>query len=128
MNLSKRQHLILSWTAKILAAAILLFSLPFYFGYGNPLPFINPNYTLWDNTWLTVFPLMFIGLGLGLKHEKLGGWLIVTSLSIGFVLGFIAEKNITPHMLIPLFVGVLYLASAYTEKIILVNKKQNSRR
>jgi hypothetical protein len=31
----------------------MIFALPFYFGYGNPLPFINQDYTLWDNYWLT---------------------------------------------------------------------------
>jgi hypothetical protein len=56
MELEKRRYQLLKWITKILATAIIVFGLPFYFGYGNPLPFINPEYSIWDNTWLTVFP------------------------------------------------------------------------
>ena len=59
MRLDTKQLKIVQWTARIISLSVLLFGLPFYFGYGNPLPFINPAYTLWDNVWLCVFPLMF---------------------------------------------------------------------
>ncbi len=52
MKLNKRTFKTLKWTARIFALAILLFGLPFYFGYGNPLPFIDPEATVWENTWL----------------------------------------------------------------------------
>jgi hypothetical protein len=51
MKLTKKRLKIIKWTTRILALAILLFGLPFYFGYGNPLPFINPDYGLLDNVW-----------------------------------------------------------------------------
>ena len=60
------------WAARILAAAILVFALPFYFGYGNPLPFADPHYSLWENVVLTVVPLAFIGLAVGWKYPKAG--------------------------------------------------------
>ena len=94
---------------------ILLFGLPFYFGYGNPLPFINPGYTLWDNVWLSIFPLMFIGLGLGWRYEKIGGYLVTVPILIGLLLGLIVEAELVFHMLIPLLAGVLYLIVGYAK-------------
>jgi hypothetical protein len=109
MELQKRSYQVLKWTTRILAAAIVIFGLPFYFGYGNPLPFINPEYSIWDNTWLTVLPLMFIGLGLGWKWPKTGGLLITVPILLGFILGLIVRGGMAVHMLIPLIVGTLYM-------------------
>lgn len=107
---------ILKWTARGLALAILLFGLPFYFGYGNPLPFINPDYTLWDNLWLSVFPLMFLGLILGWFLPRAGGWLVVGSLTLGLLLGVILEGELVIHMLVPLLAGALFLVAGYAKK------------
>ena len=54
---------------------------------------------------------MFIGLGLGWKFERIGGFMVTVSILIGFIIGYIAEKEITLHMLIPFTVGILYLVS-----------------
>ncbi len=117
MRLSKKKHLMIRWTARILTAAIILFGLPFYFGYGNPLPFVNPDYSTLDNIWLTIFPLVFIGLGLGWKFERTGGYLVTVSIAIGFLLGFILKKDISVNMLIPFFIGLLYLFSGYQKDL-----------
>ncbi len=101
------------WVTRIIALLIILFGLPFYFGYGNPLPFINSEYTLHDNLWLTIFPLMFIGLALGWKYEKIGGYLIIISLCTGFIVSIIVRTGFGIHMLVPLVVGVLYLIVGY---------------
>ena len=105
------------WVARIAALILILLGLPFYFGYGNPLPFINPDYLLWDNVWLTIFPLMFIGLGLGWKYEKIGGYLVSVPLLIGLIFALITEKELVTHMLIPLAVGLLYLVVGYSKKL-----------
>jgi hypothetical protein len=115
MQLNPKTQTLIKWVARILALLIILFGLPFYFGYGNPLPFINSNYTLWDNLWLTIFPLMFIGLGLGWKFEKLGGYLITISISIGLLMGLIIYGNLVLHMLVPLIDGILYLLAGYSK-------------
>lgn len=107
--MTQKQTKIIRWSARILSLAIILFGLPFYFGYGNPLPFINPDYTSWDNLWLSIFPLMFIGLGLGWKWEKAGGLLVTIPLAIGLLAGVIMERELVFHMLVPLLAGVLYL-------------------
>lgn len=113
MKKSKKQLILLRWISRILAIIITLFGLPFYFGYGNPLPFINSNYALWDNIWLTVFPFMFTGLIVGLKFEKIGGFLVVVPILIGLILGLIVENDFSIHMMVPLIVGLLFLTSGY---------------
>ena len=104
---------IIKWSVRIFAILVLAFGLPFYFGYGNPLPFLNSKYSNWDNLWLTVFPVMFIGLLVGLRFPKVGGYLTTVSVFIGLIAGFVIEKELVSHMLIPLFAGVLYLVVGY---------------
>lgn len=113
MKLSKKQIKILKWTIRIISLAVLLFGLPFYFGYGNPLPFVDPEYTLWDNVWLSAFPLMFIGLALGWKYEKIGGYLIVVPVGIGMLLGLATLSDFSIAMIIPFILGLMYLVVGY---------------
>ncbi|MBU1151826.1 hypothetical protein KJ632_03295 [Patescibacteria group bacterium] len=113
--MSKKTHTVIKWLSIILSIALLAFGLPFYFGYGNPLPFINPDYTLWDNIWLTIFPIMFIGLAFGCKWQKLGGWLVTVSVGAGLLLGLLIEGELVFHMLVPLSVGVLFLFAGYKD-------------
>ena len=96
-----------------MALAILGFGLPFYFGYGNPLPFAKPGYTIWDNVWLTIFPLMFIGLALGWRYEKAGGYLAALSLAAGLLFGLAVERELVVHMLIPLLTGILFIVAGH---------------
>lgn len=109
IKLTKKQTKTAKWSARIISLIVLIIGLPFYFGYGNPLPFINPEYTLWDNTWLTIFPLMFIGLGLGWKYEKIGGYLTTIPLLYGILFSLVVEKELIWFMLIPLLSGILYI-------------------
>jgi len=103
----------IKWTARILALVIIIGGLPFYFGYGNPLPFAKAEYTFYDNLWLTVFPLMFIGLALGLKYEKVGGYLLIISSLIGFFTSVIVGTGSGTQMIASLAVGILYLIVGY---------------
>jgi len=104
---------ILKWTARIAALLIILGGLPFYFGYGNPLPFVKQEYTFYDNLWLTAFPLMFIGLALGWKYEKIGGYLLIISSLIGFFTSVIVGNGSGTQMLVSLTIGILYLIVGY---------------
>lgn len=101
------------WAVRTLALLTLLAGLPFYFGYGNPTPFINPDYTTFDNIWLSIFPLMFIGLLLGLKYEKLGGYLVTIPLLAGFIFTLSIGEDFTPFMFVPFVIGILYLLLSY---------------
>jgi len=111
--MTPKQQKTTRWVTRIFALLTLLAGLPFYFGYGNPIPFINPDYTIFDNIWLTTFPLMFIGLLLGLKYEKLGGYLVTIPLLAAFVFTLSIGEDFTPFMLVPFVVGILYLVVAY---------------
>jgi len=103
----------IKWLARIISLMLLIFTLPFYFGYGNPLPFINFNYSLWENVSLAMLPLIFVGLALGWKYEKLAGFLIIISTLIIFLLGIITKANLSANLLVPLIPGVLYLIIGY---------------
>lgn len=112
--MNKKSLNTIKWVARIIALAILLLGLPFYFGYGNPLPFANPGNSILDNVWLTCFPIIFIGLGFGWKWEKIGGYLIVIPISIATIIGIIFLKEGLPGpMFIPFIVGILYLIYGY---------------
>ncbi len=100
------------WIVRILGVLTILFGVPFYFGYGNPFPFINASYSLIDNLWLCLFPLVFIGLGLGWKSEKIGGLLVIGSILTAFIMGIVFKKALTMNMVLPLIVGILYVISS----------------
>lgn len=113
---TKKQLKTIRFAARGIAILAILFGLPFYFGYGNPLPFLDPNYTLWDNVWLSIFPLMFLGLALGWKYEKLGGYLVTVPLTGGVLFGIISEGELITHMLVPLLAGIGYLVAGYAQE------------
>ena len=109
------QQKLIKWSASIIALIIILFGLPFYFGYGNPLPFINSDYSLWKNIVLVMNPLIFIGLALGWKYEKIAGYLIVFALVIGLLIGVIAKIGFSINMVIAIIPGILYLIAGYNK-------------
>jgi len=114
---------IMRWVARIVALFTLVLGLLFYFGYGNPLPFANPDYSLWDNTVLTMYPLIFIGLALGWKYEKTGGYLVTIPIIVGLWLGLTTEANFTMNMLFSLIPGILYLVVGYKNPLVIDNAK-----
>jgi len=111
MNYKKLK--IMQWITRVLSVGVIAFGIPFYLGYGNPLPFLDPNYTIWDNIWLTVFPIMFIGLAIGIIFEKLGGFLITIPVGFGLIAGLFMYGELVIYMLVPLIIGVLLLIIGY---------------
>ncbi|MDD3711581.1 MAG: hypothetical protein PHP37_03220 [Patescibacteria group bacterium] len=107
---------IIKWIARIIALILLIFGLLFYFGYGNPLPFVNPDYSLWENVALFMMPIIFIGLALGWKYEKIGAYLIIIPMLIVFLGGVAVHSNFSSNMLLPLIPGILYLIVGYKKK------------
>lgn len=115
MKFEKEQIKVMKWFARITSLLILLIGLPFYFGYGNPLPFINPDYTLAENIGLIFFPMILLGLALGWKYKKLGGYLVIIPLVLGFVSSLIFHFSFPINMLIALIPGLLYLVVGYNK-------------
>lgn len=107
---------IIKWIGRILALCILIFALPFYFGYGNPLPFAKPDYSLWENIALTMMPIIFIGLAWGWKYPKVGGFLIIVPIVIAFLVGLLTEANLSINLLVPVVPGILYLIYGFNLK------------
>jgi hypothetical protein len=103
----------IKWSARILALCILVFALPFYFGYDNPLPVAKSSYSLWENVALAMMPLVFIGLALGWKYPKVGGFLVIIPVIIGFVVGLATNANFSVNLLMPIIPGILYLIDGY---------------
>ncbi|MFA7088226.1 MAG: hypothetical protein WC146_02700 [Patescibacteria group bacterium] len=103
------------WVARILSLVLLIIILPFYFSYGNPLPFFNPEYTFYDNLWLSIFPLVLIGLGLGWKYERIAGFLIVIPILLGIVVSIFIGAPFGLHITLPFIAGFLYLVASYRE-------------
>lgn len=106
---------IIKWIARIVALLTLVFGLMFYFGYDNPLPFINPDYSLWENVMLTMVPIMFIGLAVGWWKEKIGGYIVIIPMVIGMLVGLITDANLSMNMLFLLIPGMLYLVVGYSK-------------
>ena len=105
-----------TWLVRVLSIVVLVFGLPFYFGYGNPLPFVNPEYTLFDNVWLTIFPFVFIGLAVGVKYPFVGGLLIVVPITCGSIISIIMGMGLAWPMLVPLIIGMSHLYIWHTKK------------
>jgi hypothetical protein len=111
--MNPKQRNITRWSARIIALAILLFGLPFYFGYGNPLPFIHPDYSIWKNIVLTMNLFIFTGLALGWKFEKISGYLILSAFVIGLSLGITTNTGFSTNMAVAIIPGILYLITGY---------------
>jgi len=109
---------VLKWTARIIALMMIALGLPFYLGYGNPLPFARPEYTVFDNLWLTAFPLMFIGLAVGWRYEKVGGYLLATAAVIGIATLVAAGKGSPTHVIACAMIGGLYLLVGYKKPVV----------
>ena len=97
------------------AIVIVILFLPFYFGYGNPLPFLKPEYTAHDNAWLTAFPFVFIGIILGWRYPRTGGYMDVLAILAAQTVTYLTGYGLVLHMLVPLGVGVLFVVSSEKE-------------
>jgi hypothetical protein len=113
--MNQKQQKITKWSARIIALVIILFGLPFYFGYGNPLPFINSDYSLWKNIVLIMNPLIFVGLALGWKYEKIAGYLIIFALMLGLSIGLATKTGFSINMVVAIIPGILYLIAGYNK-------------
>jgi hypothetical protein len=122
MNYKKLK--IMQWITRVLSAGVIAFGIPFYVGYGNLLPFLDPDYTIWDNIWLTIFPIMFIGLVIGLLFEKLGGFLITIPVGLGLIAGLILYGELVIYMLVPLAIGILLLIIGFEKNKWAQSKEQ----
>jgi hypothetical protein len=108
---------ILKWSARMISLILFIFGVLFYFGYWNPLPFVDPDYTWIENTWLTLVPFIFIWLLVWWRYEKIWGYLIIGPIVIGFLLWILADANFSINFLVLLIPGILFLLYWYNKKL-----------
>ena len=105
------------WIARIAGITIVVFSFPFYFGYGNPFPFMNPDYTVHDNAWSTAFLFVFFGLVLAWRFPKVGGYMVVSAILAAQTVTFFVGYGLVVPMMLPLLVGALFVVSETGESV-----------
>ncbi len=96
---------------KILATILFILIIPFYFGYGLPIPNLNLSFV--ENLWLTIFPVFISGLLIGWKWEKLAGYMITIPILIGVVSTFCINEDPSIALILPFTVGIMYLVCGY---------------
>ena len=97
------------WPARILGLCILVVALPFYFGYGNPLPFFFFFYSVWENVALTLLPVILLSLALGWRYPKVAAYIILLSLFLVFIVGVFSKAQMSANLFIPFLPGIFYL-------------------
>lgn len=102
-----RKNRVLQYSSLICSLVILGFGLPFYLGYGNPIPFTQNDYTFTDNMWLIVMPVVFILVILGFKWKKVTGLLLFVIVFIAQFMSLIINGEIVLVMMLPIILGVL---------------------
>jgi hypothetical protein len=103
----------MQWIVRIGAILIVTFGLPFYFGYGNPLPFTDRNCSPLDNLWLMIFPVMFVGLLTGLRFPRIGGYLTALPVAIGLGATLMGERELITPMVLPFLMGLINILVGY---------------
>lgn len=119
MDISKKQMCVFKWVVKIFSVFVLLLSCFFYFFFGNPFLFsfkdVPKDMLLYAVFWLIGAPIMFIGQVVGLKWEKIGGFLIVIPISIYMVISFLFRQPFVSLLYFPLIIGFCYLYFGYNK-------------
>lgn len=100
---------VLQFTSLVLSVLLLGFGIPFYLGYGHPIPFTQSEYTFFDNMWLIVMPIIFLFTIIGLKWKRVSGIILISLTIIAQMLSIRIEGDVILVMLVPILIGVLNL-------------------
>ena len=110
---------IIRWIARILAALMTAF-IAFMFvgntvtdGFGPLLKMTIKEYLM-----MGLFIIVFLGLILGWKREKLGGWLVVSGMVLFYIVDFAFSGTFPRGWFFPMIAlpGLLYFAIGYSQK------------
>jgi general stress protein CsbA len=71
---------------------------------------------MWVNLWLSVFPIMFVGLFVGLRFHKTGGYLVAVPIAFSLILGFFINGSIVTIMFLPLAIGIMNIILGYMDE------------
>jgi hypothetical protein len=111
---------VLQWASLVLSVIILGIGIPFYLGYGSPIPFTQNEYTFFDNMWLIVMPIVFLFTFIGLKWKRISGIILILFTVIVQILSIIIVRDAILVMLVPILLGVLNLWVYYAKQNITI--------
>ncbi len=116
--MNKKLTNIIRWIARIwaaLMAAFILFMVGRGCRYGMGLGPIF-HLTFRESLMMAAFIIVFVGLILAWKWERLGGWMIIGGMAAFYILDFAFSGDFPsgPFFLIIAFPGILFLISYYT--------------
>ena len=102
---------VIRWVARISGLILFLFALPFYFGYGLPIP--NSSLSLLENIHLFIMPVVLAGLLIGWKWELAAGCMICIPVISKLIMAVIFQENPGPVLVLLLLPGILFLVYGF---------------
>ena len=110
---------IIRWIARILAALMVAF-IAFMFVGNAAADGIGPLFDLnvREILMMVSFVIVFLGLILGWKREKLGGWLVVGGIVLFYVFDFAFSGSFPRGPFFPMIAlpGILFLIAGYSQE------------
>ena len=110
---------IIRWIARILAA-LMVALIAFMFVGNAAADGIGPliNLTFRESLMMAAFVVVFVGLILAWKKEKLGGWLVVAGMVLFYLFDFVYSGNFPRGPFFPMIAlpGILFLLVGYSQK------------
>ena len=117
--MSERVIRIIRWIARIWASLMVAFML-FMFAAHVIEDGIGPldNFQIRDTLMMIFLIISVVGLAVGWKRERLGGWMAVGGMAAFFLIDFLftGDFPLMITFLIVAFPGVLYLILSYLDK------------
>lgn len=117
--MNKKLLLAIRWIARALAALMAAF-IAFMFVGNAAADGVGPlfNMTIRESLMMAAFAAVFVGLILGWKQEKLGGWLAVVGLALFYIFDFAFSGSFPRGPFFPLIAlpGILFLLAGYTQQ------------
>jgi len=117
--MSPQTRKIIRWIARVWAALMAAFILFMTIGEAA-LEGFGPIFHLafWESLMVGAFSIVFTGLILAWKWERLGGWLIIGGMAAFYLLNLIFSGDFPrgPFFVIIALPGILFLISYYTRK------------
>jgi len=111
---------IVRWVARVLAALMAAF-IAFMFAGNAVTDGIGPLFkmTLRELLMMAAFVAVFLGLILGWKREKLGGWLVVVGMVLFYMFDFAFSGNIPrgPFFALIALPGILFMLAGYSKDV-----------
>ncbi len=116
--MNMKMYQLIRWIARVLASLMAAF-IAFMFVGNAVTDGIGPLFklTFRETLMMAAFVAVFVGLILGWKREKLGGWLIVGGMGLFYIFDVVFSGTFPRGFFFPLIAlpGVLFLIAGYAQ-------------